>query len=189
MKKILALSLVLGAGGVMAQTGTQHMLEFTPQTMESAVLSFDRIKTRGADADSGTNLDFDMNYAYKVHRLIQAGVRFNYMSGLSGANQGESMSAQIGGIVNMMEDFTNSPYASLFLGAGFEQKFGSAGSRDDLRLSTLAVGKRFNLERWGVKHVTYSPEIALQMIDSTNSESIDYSQSLQFRLLQFSVFF
>jgi hypothetical protein len=172
-----------------ASPGVRHMLEFSPQTMEAAVLSFDRIKTKGGDADTGANLVFDMNYAYGVSRFLQAGVRFHYLSGLSGAEQSEAMNVQVGGIFNLTTDFTQSAYASLFVGAGWQQKFGTGGTRDDLRLATLAVGKRFPLTMFGIKHVVYSPEVALAMVNSTNDESIDYSQSLEFRLLQFSVFF
>lgn len=194
MKKLLVAALALTTSGAFAQElpgtpGMRHMLEFTPETMQAAVLSFDRIKTKNTDADSGANLDFGMNYAVTIHRLLQTGVRFDYFSGLSGANQGEGMTAQVGLIANMMEDFTNSPYASIFIGGGYEQQFGPNATRDDLRLGTFAVGKRFSLERFGMKHLTYSPELALQMKNSTNNESFDYSQSLQFRILQFSAFF
>lgn len=210
MKKILALTIALGSLTAFAQnsyyagnrqnqeasTGTEpvaapgvrHMLEFSAQTMESLVLSFDRTKSNGRDADSGANLNFDVNYAYGVHRLLQAGMRVHYLNGLSGANQAEEMNFEVGGIFNMNPDFTRSMYGSLYVGAGWAQDFGQ-GTRDDLRLATVAVGKRFPLEMFGVKHVTYSPEIALQMINSTNDEDLDYSQSLQFRILQFSVFF
>jgi hypothetical protein len=51
------------------------------------------------------------------------------------------------------------------------------------------VGKRFPLDRWGIKHVTWTPELAFKFINSTTDESIDYSQSAQLRLLQFSVLF
>jgi hypothetical protein len=42
---------------------------------------------------------------------------------------------------------------------------------------------------FGVKHISYTPEVALQTINSTTNDSLDYSQSLEFRFLQFSVFF
>ncbi len=211
MKKLLALTLALASLSAFAQNtyfgetrqrqeaaaantmpmaapGLRHMLEFNAQTIESLVLSFDRTKSAGRDADSGAKLNFSMNYAYGIHRFVQAGVRFQYLNGLSGTNQTEDMNIQFGGIVNMNEDFTRAIYTSLYLGAGWAQDFGQ-GTRDDLRFATIAVGKRIPLNMFGVKHITYSPEVALQMITSTNAEDLDYSQSLQFRLIQFSAFF
>jgi hypothetical protein len=78
---------------------------------------------------------------------------------------------------------------SLFLGLGYQQQFGNNGSRDDLRLATVAMGKRFPLTMFGLKHVSFTPEVALKTLNSTTNDSLDYSQSLEFRLLQFSVFF
>lgn len=210
MKKILVATMVLASAGTalaqsyyggpryrpqnqemvpMAAQGMRHMLEFSPETMEAAVLSFDRIKSKGSDADNGTNLNFDMNYAYGIAPNVQVGARFHYLSGLSGANPSEGLNIQVGGIYNFDTDFTQSLYASLYLGAGWQQQFGNKGSRDDLRYMTLAVGKRFPLTMFGIKHVTYTPEIALQTVNSTTNDALDYSQSLQLRLLQFSVFF
>jgi hypothetical protein len=217
MKKLLVAAMVLATGSVFAQNyygsptrspqnqqpssaedvvgtpvanpGVRHMLEFSPEAMEAAVLSFDRIKSKGSDADSGTNLNLDVNYAYGITQFLQAGARFHYLSGLSGANPSEGVSLQLGAIMNFDTDFTQAAFVSLYLGAGFQQQFGNNGSRDDLRLATLAVGKRFPLTMFGVKHISYTPEVALQTINSTTNDSLDYSQSLEFRFLQFSVFF
>ena len=212
MKKLLVAAMILTSGPVLAQNyygsprnsqnqeaagaatpvvnpGVRHMLEFSPEAMEAAVLSFDRIKSKGSDADSGTNLNFDVNYAYGVSQYLQAAARFHYLSGLSGADPSEELTIQLGAIMNLTSDFTQAAYVSLFVGAGFDQQFGNNGSRDDLRLGTIAVGKRFPLTMFGVKHITYSPEVALQTVNSTTNDSLDYSQSLEFRFLQFSVFF
>lgn len=210
MKKLLAMGMVLATGSALAQSyyraptyaqnqeaspmgmaspGSRHMLEFTPESMEAAVLSFDRIKSRGSDGDNGTNLNLDLNYAYGFTSDIQLGARFHYLSGLAGANPTEGLDLQVGAIYNLIPDFTQSAYVSVYLGLGYQQQFGNNGSRDDLRLATVAVGKRFPLSMFGIKHVTYSPEVALQTINSTTNDSLDYSQSLEFRLLQFSVFF
>lgn len=210
MKKIFAMAMVLASGSALAQSyfgaptyaqnqeaspvamanpGVRHMLEFSPETMEAAVLSFDRIKSKGSDADNGTNLNFNVNYAYGVSQNIQAAARFHYLSGLAGANPTEGLNMQFGGIYNFIPDFTQSSYVSLFLGLGYQQQFGNNGSRDDLRYMTFAFGQRFPLTMFGIKHVTYTPEIAFQTINSTTNDSLDYSQSLELRLLQFSVFF
>jgi len=92
------------------------------------------------------------------------------------------------GVLNTIEDFTDAAYVSLYLGAGFAEEF-CPNTRDDLRFATLAVGKRFQLNNIGLKHVTCSPEIAVKNVSSNTSQALDYSQSLQFRFLQFSVFF
>lgn len=178
-----------GSGLDLAQPGQRHMVEFTPDTLHAAVLSFNRTKNSGTSADSDTDINFQTNYAYGIHRFLQVGFRFGYASGLSGAANTEELKLQVGGIVNFNQDFTQAAYASVWLGAGFIQDFSSPGTRDDMRYGTIAVGKRFPLTMFGVKHVVYSPEVALAMANSTTDEKLDYSQSLQFRALQFSVFF
>lgn len=173
----------------MAAAGMRHMFEFNVDSIEAAAISFDKIKTKGSDADSGTNLDISLNYAYGIHRFFQAAARFEYFSGVNRTEEEENFNLALGLIANASEDFTNSAYASLYLGAGWAQQFGNDSSRDDLRFGTLAIGKRYPLEMLGLKHIVYSPEIALNMVNSTTDESLDYSYSLQFKFLQFSVFF
>lgn len=210
MKKIFALGLSLMAGSLFAQDynrdhqyrqdmeanrvpaaaeGMRHMFEFNIDTVESAAISFDKIKTRGQDADNGTNIDLNMNYAYGVHPNLQIGTRFEFFSGIKGSEDVENLSLSVGGIFNTNSDFTRSPFISLYVGAGWAQQFGNDSSRDDLRFGTLSLGKRFPLEMLGIKHVVYSPEVSAKFVNSTTDESLDYSQSIQFKILQFSVFF
>lgn len=210
MKKIFALGLSLMAGSLFAQDynrdyefrqnmeanrvpaaaeGMRHMFEFNVDSVESAALSFDKIKTKGQDADNGTNIDLDLNYAYGVHPNLQVGTRFEFFSGVKGSEDAENLSLSVGGIFNTNPDFTRSPFVSLYVGAGWAQQFGNDSSRDDLRFATLSIGKRFPLEHLGLKHVVFSPEVSAKFVNSTTDESLDYSQSIQFKLLQFSVFF
>lgn len=202
MKKIFALGLAVlcfpafaYAGQQMetqrmpaAMEGVQHMFEFNLDSVLAGALSFDKTKVSGSDADNDTKLDLVFNYAYGVAPFLQVATRFNYLSGVSGGSDVENFNIEFGGILNSMEDFTNAGYVSIYLGSGWAQDFG-ASTRDDLRSATLALGKRMPLERMGLKHVTYTPELAVKTVNSTNNSGLDYSQSLEFRFLQFSVFF
>ena len=174
-----------------ADIGVRHMLEFNAQSLPTLVLGFKRDKS-GGSAETGTDLKFSANYAYGIHKFLQAAFRFNYNSALSGGSTSgtdvENVGGQIGLIVNSDSDFTNAAYVSLYVGAGYEQNFG-AGTREDLRTTQLAVGKRIPMARWGVKHVVYSPEIALVNTNSTTNASFDYRQAVELRLFQFSAFF
>ena len=213
MKKIFAFGLTLLAGSAFAQTyhgdtqyrqnmeakgapgipgaaqGMQHMFEFNIDSIEAAALSFDKIKTQGQDADNGSNLNLSLNYAYGVHTFLQAAVRFDYFSGVNGTEDEENMNLAVGGILNFDENFEQALYTSLYVGAGWAQQFGDGASRDDLRFATLSVGKRMPLDAFGIKHVVYSPEVSIKLVNSTTDQSLDYSQSLQLKFLQFSVFF
>jgi hypothetical protein len=81
-------------------------------------------------------------------------------------------------------------YASLYLGMLWNREYGpGVGENDEVLYSTLALGRRYSMEKWGVKHLTYTPEIAFQNRNSTNGGDFSYTQSLEFRFLQFSVFF
>jgi hypothetical protein len=130
-----------------------------------------------------------MNYAYSIHPNVQLGGRFNYFNGIGTAGfDTERLTAEAVGWFNFKGgDLQNSPFVSLSLGAGYQQGFGAGGGRDDLLLSTVSIGKRFGMERWGVKPLTWAPEIALTNSNSTANSTFDFQQALEFRLLQFSV--
>lgn len=171
-----------------AMEGVRHMFEFNVDSVLAGALAFENSKVKGSDATNDSRANLSLNYAYGIAPLLQVGGRMNYFSGMSGANDYENFDLSVGAILNNMEDFTQSAYLSLYVGAGYAEQFGP-NTRDDLRFATLAVGKRFQLNNIGLKHVTYSPEIAVKNVSSTNNEALDYSQSLEFRFLQFSVFF
>lgn len=171
-----------------ASEGVRNMFEFNADSVLAASLAFDNSKVRGSDTTNDSRANISLNYAYGFSSLWQVGARMNYFSGLSGSNDHENFDLSVGLILNSIEDFSQAAYASLYLGAGWAEEFGP-NTRDDLRFATLAVGKRFQLNNIGLKHLTYSPEIAFKNVASTNSKALDYSQSIQFRILQFSVFF
>jgi hypothetical protein len=173
----------------LARQGRRHMFEFNVDSPLRAAISFEKNKVKGSDSENETNAALSLNYAYGIHRLVQAGARLNYFSGVSGNEDVENMDISVGAILNSEEDFTRSMFAALYVGAGWAQQFGDEANRDDLRFMTLSVGKRMPLERFGIDHVTWTPEIAVKTLNSTTDASLDYSQSLELRILQFSVFF
>ena len=199
MKTIFALGaalLLMGSafaqnGGVGA--GYKHMFEFNADSVMRGIFSFDKSKTPGNASDNDTQLDLRLNYAYALEQLprIQLGGRVNYLKDTNTSGDIENYGFQVGAILNHSADLQNSIYASLYLGMIWNQVYGSASGNtmDEVMQSTLAVGKRFSLDQWGIKHLTYTPEIALQNQNSTTGGNLDYSQSLQFRFLQFAVFF
>src|SRR4051812_11957535 len=72
-----------GVGSVAtADPGSQHMFEFNIDSALRGALSFDKNKVNGASSSNDTNWDLSFNYFYGVTRLIQAGFRFNYFSGV-----------------------------------------------------------------------------------------------------------
>lgn len=199
MKTIFALGTALMVGtSAYAQefssTGSRHMFEFNADSVLQGVFSFDKSKTRGSSADNDTQLNLNLNYAYSLPMMprLQLGGRVNYDKGTeAGRGDLEDYSLEVGGIVNMWEDLENSPYASLYIGLGWANTYGNNafGRKDETLTSTLAVGKRFSMNQWGIKHLTYTPEVALENVNSTTGSALEYSQNIQFRFLQFAVFF
>lgn len=202
MKKVLALAGALMMGSAFAQTtgsspldsstGSMHMFEFNADSVLRGLFSFDKSKTPGKSADNDLQTDLTLNYAYQLTTMprLQLGGRFNYIRDTASVGDIENWGFQVGGILNSSADLQNSYYASLYLGMQWNKDFGtgSGNIHDEVLVSTLAFGKRFSMENMGIKHLTYTPEIALQNRNSTGG-NLDYSQSLQFRFLQFSVFF
>ncbi len=171
-----------------AMEGVRHMFEFNVDSALRGAFAFDNSKVRGEDATNDARSDLSLNYAYGVAKLFQLGARMNYFSGKSGANDYENFDFSVGGILNSEEDFSRATFVSLYLGAGWAEEFGP-NTRDELQFATLAVGRRFPLEAFGIKHLSYSPEVALKNVSSTTGKALDHSQSMQFRFLQFSVLF
>lgn len=171
-----------------AQEGQRHMIEFNAQSMPNIMYAIQKSKTKGTSSDNDSASTLNFNYAYSIHPNIQLGGRFNYFNGIFGNNDIERMDVQLGGWFNTKAgDLKNSPYISAHLGTGYAQTFGTNGGRDDLWLASAAIGKRFSLEGWGVSNISWTPEIALVSVNSTNDSSFDYRQATEFRLLQFSV--
>jgi hypothetical protein len=195
MKTILAFAtaLVISTSAYAQHGGTRHMFEFNADSILQGVLSFEKSKTRGNKSDNDTQLDLKLNYAYSIPTMprLQVGGRLNYVKGTeAGRGDLEDYGAQVGAIVNMWSDLRNSPYASLYVGLDWANTYGgTAGRKDEVLRSTLAVGKRYSLERWGISSLTYTPEVALENINSTTGSNVEYVQNIQFRFLQFSVFF
>lgn len=166
----------------------RHMIEFNAQSVPSLVYAFEKTKTKGTDSDNDSDTNLSMNYAYTIHPNIQVGGAFNFFNGVFSNNDTERFDVSAKGWFNFKGgDLQNSAYLALSLGAGYAHTFGANGGRDDLILSSVSLGKRFSMERFGVKALTWTPEIALVNENSTANTSFDYRQATEFRVLQFSV--
>jgi hypothetical protein len=173
-----------------AQTeeGQRHMIEFTAESVPTLIYALERTKTKGTEGDNESGSSLSFNYAYTIHPNVQVGGKFSFFNGVFANNDVERMDVQVGAWFNTKAgDLFNSPYIAALVGTGYAQTFGERGGRDDLWLGSLALGKRFSMERWGVKHLTWTPEIAFVYENSTNDSNFDYRQATEFRVLQFSV--
>lgn len=174
-----------------SSTGSRHMFEFNADSVLGGLISFDKSKTKGNSEDNDTQLDLNLNYAYSLPMMprLQLGGRVLYLKDVNSLGDQENYGAQIGAILNHKADLENSAYVSAYIGMLWNREYQRGGQNDETRIGTLALGKRFSMEPWGIKHLVYQPEVALQAKNSTTSGSFDYSQDLQLRFLQFSVFF
>jgi hypothetical protein len=203
MKTIFALATALFVGSAFAQqpNNPSHMFEFNADSVLQGVFSLDKSKVRGGTSDNDTQLNLNLNYAYALPqmRALQVGARLNYNKATdAGRGDYEDYSGEIGAIYNYSPgqqepDLMNSYYASLYLGLGWANNYGGSeldqGRKDEVFSQTVALGKRFDLSNWGINHLTYTPEIALENLNSTTGSNLEYSQNIQFRFLQFAVFF
>ncbi len=169
------------------------MFEFNADSVLQGVLGFNRSKTKGESADNDSVVDLDLNYAYSLPQMprIQVGARVMYNIGSEAAmGDFENYGMQIGAIYNHSADLRNSIYLSLYGGLAWYNRYGAGSTPDDEVISsTLALGKRISLENWGINHLVYTPEIALHSENSTTGSTIEYTQNLELRFLQFSLFF
>ncbi len=181
-----------GTGQGTATGGDQHMIESNVDSLIRGAYSFDKSKTRGSSADNDSQLDLVLNYAMKIKDNWQAGVRLNYKKDTDSSGDTEDYGFKVGAYYNFDDNLMESMYLSLFTGLEWSKFYGSGTADDEVWKTTLAFGKRFGLARWNVAHLTYSPEIALVTANSTTGSkgsNLEYSQSVQLRFLQFSLFF
>lgn len=192
MKTIFALATALIAGSALAQT-PRHMIDFNADSLLNGYLSFSRSKAKGQESDRNTNLNLDLNYAYALPAMpqIQVGGQFKYQKGVfAGRGDSEDYIADVGAWWNHRETLNDTLYVKAMLGLGWVNNYNSSSPRkDEVLRSTFAIGHRFPLTRWGMNHVTYSPEVALQNVNSTTGSALEYRQDIQLRFLQFSVLF
>jgi hypothetical protein len=177
-----------GAGG----GSDENMIESNVESLVRGAYSFDKSKTRGKSADNDSQLDLVLNYARKFGDKWQGGVRLNYKKDTASAGDTENYGFQVGAYYNFSENLMQSMYLSLFTGLEWNNFYGSGIANDEVWKTTLAFGKRFELARWDIAHLVYSPEIALVTANSTTGSkgsNLEYTQSVQLRFLQFSLFF
>lgn len=169
-----------------------HMFSFNADSILKGVISLEKSKAKGASTENNTQLDLEFNYAYRIPMmpLLQVGGQGLYKKGSEpGRGDMEDWGLKVGAILNMDRNLESSPYVSLFVGYTWANNYEQGGGKDEVLGSVLAVGKRFSLEPFGIKHLVYTPEIALENLNSTTGSSLEYAQNIQFRFLQFSVFF
>lgn len=195
MKKLLPLGLAaLFTVPAFAQdsSGQRHMFTFDADSILQGVWSFDRSKRPGSSPDNDTELNLQLNYFYTLPALskLQVGGSISYLKDTNWNGDVENYGAQVGGIWNFQDDFSQAWYVKGLVGLMFNHQYGSDDAGNDETYNfTAAVGKRFSLSQWGVNHVVYTPEVAYTGASSTTSADFDYSTALELRFLQFSVFF
>jgi len=191
--------LILASFTAVAQSETRHMIDFRADSLIQTTLSFDKSKIKGSAADNDTQLDLNLNYAYSLpaQPRLQLGSKLNYNKGTQpGFGDFENYGLDVGAILNFSAwnnidtvDLMNSAYLSFFIGMGWSNEYsGLQDRKNEFLSSVLALGKRWDLTRWKVGQLTYSPEIALENKSSTMGKALEYSQSLRFKALQFSFF-
>lgn len=185
----------MGTGEGETSTGKDmHMIESNVDSLVRGAYSFDKSKTRGSSADNDSQLDLTVNYAIKWRENWQFGTRLNYLKGTDNNGDQENYGFQVGAFYNFSPNLIQSFYVSLFTGLDWQHTYdGPAGNtRDEVWKTTLAAGKRFTLARWDIAHIVYSPEIAMVTANSTTGSkgsNLEYTQNIQLRFLQFSLFF
>lgn len=181
----------MGTGQSADAGNDTHMIESNVDSLIRGAYSFDKSKNRGSSADNDSQADLVLNYAFKFHDRWQFGTRLNYLHRTAQLGDQENYGFQLGLFYNFSENLMQSFYLSLFSGLEWQRTYGSSAGnpRDEVWKTTFAAGKRFTLARWNIAHLVYSPEIALVTAKSTTGTNVEYSQNIQLRFLQFSLFF
>ena len=190
MKLMLLIVVFVLSGSAFAQ---KHMVEFNADSILLGQFAFkltkDRADQNAEETKTGLLL---LNYAYSVTEHLQLGARGSYSKFEGEGSKGENTGLSLGVIYNLGPDLRNAYYVSVY--GGFEwsryEDNTSPTDRGEEVFGRLSFGKRFPLTFLNLENVTYSPEVAMTSTSSTKSNSsVDWSQDLAFKFLQFSVFF
>lgn len=168
----------------------KHMVQIGTDNTTIGNLSWESEKTRGSNSSESKAAYAFANYAMTVTSNLQAGVKGEIFNVSSDGSSSDSFGLQVGGIYNLDTDLKKSLYASLYVGWEWGNQVDDTfeDERTEEFSSTLAVGKRFPLSFIN-ENVTYSPEIAYVSKNPTKTSGTEWTQSLEFRIIQFSIFF
>lgn len=183
---ILAVAMVMSS----AAFAQKHMVQFGTDNVTIGNLAWETEKTRGNDSVESKSQYVFANYAMALTSHIQVGVKADIFRNQVADEKSTSYGLQIGGVYNLNTDFRKSLYASLYVGWDWDHANGDDFDieRDETFKTTFAVGKRYPLS-FISENVTYSPEVAFVSSNPTTSSDTEWTQSLEFRILQFAVFF
>lgn len=185
MKMLLAAFFLVTSVSAFAQ---KHMVQVGTDNTTIGNLTWTSEKSRGSNSTESKNHYVFANYAMSLTDHIQAGAKINYSKFKdSSFGSSESYGLQVGGVYNLNTDFKKSLYASLYVGWDWGRET-QPNSSSEVFKTTLAVGHRYPLS-FISENVTYSPEIAFVSSNPTKSSQTEWSQGLEFRLIQFAVFF
>ena len=183
---ILAVAMVMSS----AAFAQKHMVQFGTDNPTIGNLAWESEKTRGSDSEEYKSHYIFANYAMALTGHIQVGVKGSLSGSSVGSDKSSEYGFQVGGIYNLNSDFKRSLYASVYVGWdwGYENSKSSEIERTETFNTTVAVGKRYPLS-FISENVTYSPEIAFVSQNPSKSSQTEWNQSLEFRIVQFAVFF
>lgn len=189
MKMLIAV-IALAASLSAVAADQKHMVSVGTDNQTLGSLAWTSSKTRGSDSTETKNYNLSVNYAYAIADHFQLGTKLNYLNEKARSSN-EQYALQVGGIWNMNTDFRKSLYASLYVGWdwGHQTRTANGNEMTENFNTTVAVGHRYPLSFLNLENVTFSPEIAYVTKNPTKSSSTEWTQGLEFRLLQFAVFF
>lgn len=175
MKFTLALVALLAASSAFAYD-FKNMINLT-----TTASSFSYSEGDGKNTAKSTSNDFSFraDYAYAITERIQLGGQGSLNSG----NGIDAYSLSVGGIYNFDDNLANAFYTSLYAG----YYWGGSNVAEAMR-GQLSIGKRFELAKWKLTSVSYSPSVDYVRYEYTDGR--DYHvDSVVVRLIQFSAFF
>lgn len=191
MKKLIPLSLAFFVSVPAFAASQKHMILFDADSILQGAWNITQVKEKGEDSNSESELNLRLNYFYTVPRIkqLQIGGAFLYEKDTGLRGNFENYGAQAGAIWNFNKNLEEAVYLKGLVGLLWNNEYGKNSNSDEQYNITAGVGKRFSLADYGLRHVTWTPEVAYVVKDSTTKADFDYSSALEFRFLQFSVLF
>jgi len=210
MKFLISFLVVLNIGPLWADGSTRSMIQIGNSGF-GASGSYERFSPK-ADAEFDefniTKGDLTLNYSYAFFSQFQLGLfysnshdqrRFKTANGSTGEIEFKSQHIGLQALWNFSENLQESWYlGALVSHMNLEDETSKTEPlnylEDDRSAQSIdfILGKRFGLDQWGLKNISYSPSLSIFITNSQKDyedDGIDKSYGFSLNLIKFDVLF
>jgi hypothetical protein len=210
MKRTLIIFAALSSFSVWAESSHRSMVQIGSSGL-GATGSYEEFQPDGDSIFDEFDIlkgNMALNYSYAVTPQLQLGLffsnrhderNFKTANGKSGRFEQETQQIGLQALWNFSRHLEDSLYAGVMLShmnhedeTAHVEPFDYLEDDRSAQSADFILGKRFGLQRWGIKNITYSPSISVFVSNSQkdyDDDGIEESYGVTLNLIKFDVLF